>query len=154
MAFGSAKIRASASIARYLFSLDFVRELLVHKSRLSVGTYKRHNGDRLPYFFSRVADLNDLLVDGVPLEESVQFSRVAETLAGDAPVEAGIKHKGREASRTMTLVAERLAGRDQFVLCLTRDREGRLNIEDGATRAALLLQTGEEEAPAVVTPWK
>lgn len=148
------RLRVAHSLVTYVFSRDFFAELAVYQSRMSLGRYRRHNGDSLPYFFSRTVDLHELLVDGVPIKQSVQYARVSEVLSGKAPEDSGTNHMGRDVSRTRELVAERDAGRDSFVLCLIRNKEGKLNIEDGATRASLLLLTGESKAPAVITGWK
>ena len=149
-----ARFRVAVALASYVLSCEFFSELIIYRSCLSLGRYRRHNGDPLPYFFSRTVALTDLLVDGVPIQQSKQYARVSEVLKGVHSRGAGSHHMGREVSRTVHLVTERRAGRDSFVLCLTRNQEGKLNIEDGATRAALLLLTGESSAPAVITAWK
>lgn len=148
------KLSIVASVARYVFSRNFAREAVVFHSRITFGLYRRHNGDQLPYFFSRIVELDQLLVDGIPLDKTPQFARVSEVLDGSAPLTPGSDHLGRDVARTAHLVAERRAGRDNFVLCLTRDASGKLNIEDGATRACLLFLTGEQRVRAVITPWK
>lgn len=154
MDFFTKPISNFVSVGRYILSPAFFAELFIFRSRLSFGRYERHNGDSLLCFFRTSADLACLLVDGVPIEQSTQYARVFEVLEGRAPTTPGATQMGRDVARTINLVEERIAGRDKFILCLTRDENGALNVEDGATRASVLLLTGESSAPARITPYK
>lgn len=144
----------SRRLARYLLSRAFLLELINLKSSLSLGTYTRHNGDRLTTFFTiENVPLSTLRVEGEPLENSVQYHRVKDLLESEEPNPTDAIHRGRDIDRTRALLSARRNGTDNFVVCIVRLKGGCYNIEDGCTRAALMKLTGSSSIRAVVTPW-
>ena len=60
---------------------------------------------------------------------------------------------GREMSRVRELVEARERGEDDFVLLVTLSKTGMYDIDDGATRASVLMLSGAENVKAVMSPW-
>lgn len=142
------------AVSRYLLSGAFWFELINPKSSFSLGTYRRHNGDRLTTFFTiENVPLSSLRVQGEPLKNSLQYHRVKDLLEKEEPNPADAIHRGRDLDRTRALISARHNGTDDFVVCIVRIKKGFYNIVDGRTRAALTKLTGSSSIRAVVTPW-
>lgn len=145
------KFRVILFVLRYLVSRDFFRALLDSRTHISFGVYHRHNGAPVMHAFKvGQLTLDDLTISGNSVLSSVQADRVREVLALRGSKSLPKEQNGRLYERTAALVEAREQGIDDFLHLVTLSKDGRFDIDDGATRACVLALSGASEYKAVV----
>lgn len=148
------RLKYFLKVVRYVLSADFREVSRNPYFRFKYGQYTRHNGDKVPFFFQAESfPLSKTHISGNPVERSVQARRVLEIMENRTSENMDTLIYGREVARVKKLIDARRSGEDAFVLLLTRPSGGTFDIDDGATRASILVLDGETHARAVVAPW-
>jgi len=116
------------------------------------GHYELFGGESLPFFFvAKNLPINQIMVGDLPVGQTIQARRVREILKNYPATPLAKVLEGRSAARVFELVDARMRGEDNFVVLCERTGRKKFQKIDGATRLAVIKETGGTTVNAVIT---
>lgn len=119
---------------------------------LKFGHYELFGGESLPFFFAaKDLPINQIMVGNLAVGQTIQTRRVREILEVYPATPLARDIEGRSTARVFELVDARMKGEDNFIILCERTGRKKFRKIDGATRLAVINETGGTTVNAVIT---